>query len=44
MSFNSRDPDLYEDAKIMFILPVINAQSHAKFGLPFFDTPSNRFQ
>ncbi len=26
MSFNSRDPDLYDHAKITFIHPVINAQ------------------
>ncbi len=39
MSFNSYDPDHYDYAKITFIHPVINAQSHAKFGLSFFETP-----
>ncbi len=39
MSFNSGDPDLYDHAKITFIHPVVNAQCHAKVGLPFFIHP-----
>ena len=40
MSFNSQEPhDIYDHEKVMFIHPVINAQAHAKVGLPFFDTP-----
>ena len=39
MSFNSYVPDLYGHAKITFIHLVINAQWHAKVGLPFFETP-----
>ena len=34
MSFNSWDLDLYDYTKITFIHPVINAQWHAKVGLP----------
>ncbi len=38
-TFNSKDPDLYDHEQVTFIHPVINAQLHAKVGLPFFDTP-----
>ncbi len=39
MSFNSLDPDLYDHEKDTFIHPVINAQCHAKVGLPFLIHP-----
>ncbi len=38
-SFNSCDLALYDYAKITFIHPVINAQSHAKVGLLLFIHP-----
>ena len=39
MSLNREDLALYQYAKITFIHPVMNAQWHGVFGLPFFDTP-----
>ena len=39
MSLNREDLALYDYAKITFIHPVINAQWHGIFGLPFFYTP-----
>jgi hypothetical protein len=39
MSFNSRDPCLYDYVKITFVHPVSNAQWRAKFGLLFLNTP-----